>query len=330
MSYQSPTTLPKGSYPNRPTSVMYGQTAAPVRASRDAQSQATPVQASQGDVAMASMMNSFSQAQLGVSASGLPGTTMAVGVNQYPVGGNHFFYTQDGQLVYIPGIPPSVYTAQPLGAAQIPEAGFATFPATLQLPQQTPYHGYIPSYPVAPYTPARTGYYSDRSDNLHKDVPGLENRRGSYSTNESVPGTPYYGPLGQREHSAHIAVVDRSPIYSSPSPQQLAAMHHIPKSFPHKAVMTNLDLDALLNQEPAIPRAVPAVFTPREHIKSLEQSLSNPMYGNRNVYIRGLHPDTDDETLAVYAARFGRVETSKAIIDTTTGACKGYVIPPCP
>ena len=66
------------------------------------------------------------------------------------------------------------------------------------------------------------------------------------------------------------------------------------------------------------------MFTPRENMRTLEQSLSNPIFGNRNVYIRGLHPNTDDATLAAYATRFGQVETSKAIIDTSTGACKGY------
>jgi hypothetical protein len=83
-------------------------------------------------------------------------------------------------------------------------------------------------------------------------------------------------------------------------------------------------VDTLLQQHPAIPHAVPAVFTPRENMRTLEQSLSNPIFGNRNVYIRGLHPNTDDATLAAYSARFGQVETSKAIIDTSTGACKGY------
>ncbi|KAK7958160.1 RNA binding protein MSSP-2 [Apiospora saccharicola] len=83
-------------------------------------------------------------------------------------------------------------------------------------------------------------------------------------------------------------------------------------------------MDALLTRDPAIPQAVPAVFTPQENMKTLEQSLTNPIPGNRNVYIRGLHPTTDDDTLYKYAARFGRVETSKAIIDTTTGACKGF------
>jgi RNA recognition motif-containing protein len=79
----------------------------------------------------------------------------------------------------------------------------------------------------------------------------------------------------------------------------------------------------MLLQDPAIPKAVPAVFTPANQIKTLEQSLENRIPGNRNVYIRGLHPTTDDELLLRYASRFGEVETSKAIIDTATGACKG-------
>jgi RNA recognition motif-containing protein len=82
-------------------------------------------------------------------------------------------------------------------------------------------------------------------------------------------------------------------------------------------------LDEILAKEPAIPTAVPAVFTPAGQMKSLEQSLENRIPGNRNVYIRGLYPTTDDQTLYQFTSRFGEVETSKAIIDTATGACKG-------
>jgi RNA recognition motif-containing protein len=88
-------------------------------------------------------------------------------------------------------------------------------------------------------------------------------------------------------------------------------------------------LDDLLKQDPAIPKAVPAVFTPPGQMKSLESSLENRIPGNRNVYIRGLHPTTDDELLFHFASRFGGVETSKAIIDTGTGACKGLEPPTC-
>lgn len=209
--------------------------------------------------------------------------------------------------------------------SQIPENSYG-YPAINPYLAHTAagmYPGYMANgYPMLPYTPGRAGYLSDK-DHLHKDlVPGLENRRSSYSTNESAPGTPYYAAL--REQGTQIAP-DRSPFGSTPSPQSLTLPHTV-KPLPYKTplgIPVDVDIDALLVQEPPIPRAVPAVFTPRESMRTLDQSLSNPIYGNRNVYIRGLHPNTDDDTLAAYAARFGKVETSKAIIDTSTGACKG-------
>lgn len=194
------------------------------------------------------------------------------------------------------------------------------------------YPGYVPGYQQnIPYTPnARSAYYADRSDHSHstKDVPGLENRRGSYSTTESLPGTPYYASFANRESGAHIAAIDRSPFGSTPSPQQLPVPHaqSLVKALPYPTLPIGVDIQALLKQFPPIPKAVPAVFTPTENMRTLDQSLHNPIKNNRNVYIRGLHPNTDDETLAQYAARFGKVETSKAIIDTATGACKGYAV----
>jgi len=70
-----------------------------------------------------------------------------------------------------------------------------------------------------------------------------------------------------------------------------------------------------------IPQAVPAIFT---RMKSIEQCLEKPINGVRNVYIQGLSPTTDDELLLRYVSRFGKVEQSKVIIDSSTGACKGY------
>lgn len=170
---------------------------------------------------------------------------------------------------------------------------------------------------------------SEQAVVAQQDVPALDNRRSSYSTTESTPGTPFFGSTASRDTGARVTVFDRS-SYTTPSPQALAhgALTQQPKSFAQPANFADRDLDALLAQEPAIPHAVPAVFTPQENMKTLEQSLVNPIPGNRNVYIRGLHPTTDDDTLYKYAERFGRVETSKAIIDTATCACKGYVKAP--
>lgn len=156
----------------------------------------------------------------------------------------------------------------------------------------------------------------------HSDVPGLENRRGSYSTTESTPATPYWAGISRRENGPRVA------SSLTPSPQHLG-MATLNIDAPKQGGQTTPDIMSdeewkqLLSESPSIPPAVPAVFTPPGQMKSLEQSLDNRIAGNRNVYIRGLHPTTDDELLYKFASRFGRVETSKAIIDTATGACKG-------
>jgi len=257
---------------------------------------------------MNSLLNQFSGLGLGAGVPTAP----------IPVGGQ-MFYTPDGQLVYAPGM----YPTQAMAPTPAPDNSYGQYPPALPYLAQAAYHGYVPGYPSAmPYTPGRA-YYADRVDHLSKDVPGLENRRGSYSTNESAPGTPYYGSISQQQ-ATHI--VDRSPFGSTPSPRELPLQHgatHGIKPLPYKKIPVDVDIDALIKQHPAIPSAIPAVFTAKESMRTLDQSLANPMPGNRNVYIRGLHPDTDDDTLAAYAGRFGRIETSKAIIDTSTGACKG-------
>ena len=324
MTYQIPT-VREDRYANRASS-MYGQALPQIRAQQVSQAQAAlyaqgATQASQGDNSLASIITSFGQAHLGV-----PGTNMTGTGSGLATSGNQYFYMADGQVVYAPTT--GMYATQAMAPTQLSDGSYGSYPAALQYLPQSAYPGYIPGYPMLPYTPGRSGYYSDRSDVMHKGVPGLENRRGSYSTDESAPGTPYYGSMGLRDYGTHIAAVDRSPVYSTPSPQ--LQIPHIgqqvskPLLYKNVAHSVSVDIDALLQQHPAIPHAVPAVFTPRENMRTLEQSLSNPIFGNRNVYIRGLHPNTDDITLAAYAARFGQVETSKAIIDTSTGACKGY------
>ncbi|KAI0132504.1 hypothetical protein BJ170DRAFT_250709 [Xylariales sp. AK1849] len=158
-----------------------------------------------------------------------------------------------------------------------------------------------------------------------QDVPGLEDRRSSYSTTtESSPATPFFGSTASRDNGNRVLVFERS-NYTTPSPQQVTSggLAAQPKRLT-SVLAIDQELQSLLALNPAIPRAVPAVFTPQENMKTLEQSLINHIPGNRNVYIRGLHPTTDDNLLLKYAERFGHVETSKAIIDTATRACKGF------
>lgn len=319
MSYQQ-TQVATENYNKLAAANMYAQQAAHAQAQahRNGQAQAASYPssaASSTDGGMNNLVGAFAQTHLNVPNSNIQ---QAGGAMPAVNGGAPQYFYMDGQIVYMPQ--GNVFQ-QPMGATQLPDGSYA-YPPALYAPQAT-YPGYVPGYSVMPY-PQRQNYMGDRHEMVQqKDVPGLNNRRGPYSANESAPGTPLYA-LGHRDHGTVIAGTDRSPIYSTPYPGAGLGTHHNFKPLPYKNAAHSVDIDALLGQDPAIPPAVPAVFTPRENMRTLEQSLSNPIYGNRNVYIRGLHPDTNDETLAAYAARFGSVETSKAIIDTATGACKGF------
>ncbi|KAB8078705.1 hypothetical protein BDV29DRAFT_187819 [Aspergillus leporis] len=82
------------------------------------------------------------------------------------------------------------------------------------------------------------------------------------------------------------------------------------------------DLESLTQQDPAIPRAVPAMWTNPSEM-TLAKCLEN-REGITNVYIRGFLPETTDETLYAYASRFGKIDRCKAIVDLDTGLCKGF------
>ena len=82
------------------------------------------------------------------------------------------------------------------------------------------------------------------------------------------------------------------------------------------------DMEAVTQQEPAIPHAVPAMWTNASDM-TIAKCLEN-REGITNVYIRGFLPETTDELLNAYAARFGPIERCKAIVDLDTGLCKGF------
>ncbi|KAK3390949.1 hypothetical protein B0H63DRAFT_388606 [Podospora didyma] len=249
---------------------------------------------------MGAVMNQF-------SSLALPsGPNIPAGSHISQVQPHHAYCTQEQQVTY-QGYP------VPLHVGMAPETAYP-----FSLPGQYPVQSGFAPLPIpfhaVPYTPGRAASYGDRCS----EVPGLENRRGSYSTTESTPATPFFSSASERGSASRIAAIRSS--YTTPSPEQITVSGVIPKS----PQPVDEEILALLKLEPAIPDAVPAVFTPPTHTKSIEQCLENRINGNRNVYIRGLHPTTDDDLLHKYASRFGKVEQSKAIIDTSTGACKGF------
>lgn len=149
-------------------------------------------------------------------------------------------------------------------------------------------------------------------------------RRDSISSNEpDLPGTPYTGYGVYRNGTA---VIDRSPsgVYThsaTPSPSQIAHPYGLAQMGKVQS-MTTLppQLMMLLQQEPPIPRAIPAPSSP---LKPLDRSLENKN-GETNVYIRGLLPETTDDMLHNWGSRFGDIQSSKSIIDLKTNLCKGF------
>ncbi|KAK6303254.1 RNA-binding motif, single-stranded-interacting protein 2-like [Coregonus clupeaformis] len=53
-------------------------------------------------------------------------------------------------------------------------------------------------------------------------------------------------------------------------------------------------------------------------------SLSAEQLSKTNLYIRGLHPGTTDQDLVKLCQPYGKIVSTKAILDKTTNKCKGY------
>jgi len=53
-------------------------------------------------------------------------------------------------------------------------------------------------------------------------------------------------------------------------------------------------------------------------------SVSGEQLSETNLYVRGLLPDTTDKDLVQLCQQYGKIISTKAIIDQTTGKCKGY------
>lgn len=183
---------------------------------------------------------------------------------------------------------------------------------------------------IAPSMPAYGWPYG-----LQNDVPSLDaNRRGSWSSHdENAPATPGMTANAAQDYYANTASLERGSTvsfpYATPSPPSVVQPYVAGPMQPMKCAdnknYESVNLDILTQQPPAIPRAVPALWTNQEDL-SLAKCLQNPE-GITNIYIRGFLPDVTDQDVHDYAARFGDIESCKAIVDMDTGKCKGYLTP---
>ncbi|WBW74235.1 meiotic RNA-binding protein 1 [Schizosaccharomyces osmophilus] len=166
---------------------------------------------------------------------------------------------------------------------------------------------------MAVHAPQNTSMYPPVSQVGQPNVPYLN--QPAYM---SVPPNPAVS----RNSSGYHATSPNMPPYTQP--------RETPRSESEDTFRTDIDvkpetkqqnayLTRLVSMHPAIPPAIPSMFP----ISQEEKKTENPGR-TKNVYIRGLPPSTTDETLLLYCNRFGKVMSSKAIIDVSSNMCKGF------
>lgn len=149
-------------------------------------------------------------------------------------------------------------------------------------------------------TDAQNGTQTENANQFHQYYPSSSYLSSLDGSSMSSIGTYSYGSIASQIGSLSL------PLQMMKTPNGYVVQ----------------DLEAITQQEPAIPRAVPAMWTNPSEL-TLAKCLEN-REGITNVYIRGFLPETSDEMLHSYAARFGKIERCKAIVDLDTSLCKGY------
>lgn len=153
-------------------------------------------------------------------------------------------------------------------------------------------------------------------------VPELvEPRRTSWSSrDETSPQTPTFGMA----HSYAQYGNARSPAsYSTPSPMSSSQGY-----YPHiwkngDGEVSVVDFWELMNRDPPVPEAIPAPRSGPDGGRGTLDKILDNRDGTTNVYVRGLRPETTDDMLLAYGARFGPVVSCKSIVELKTSECKG-------
>lgn len=194
---------------------------------------------------------------------------------------------------------------------------------TLQVPylQQTSYPTMSSSGPRnLPNTPRGQTWMS--SQQIQQEVPELSApRRTSWSSNDgSSPQTPLFPGTINRGYPP--SYYSPNP-WSTPSPKQNIPAYSATQILKGRnSQYYHTDFSTLIKVDPEIPFAIPALWSPEGGRGTLDKILNNTE-STTNVYIRGFPPTTTDELVYKYGARFGDIDSCKAMIDLTTGECKG-------
>jgi hypothetical protein len=252
-----------------------------------------------------------------MNGTAVPANLMNVAaVNPGHAGSQLYYQLSDGRIL-VPGVNSSNANYHQNGGT------YSVTPAQAQYLQQASYH----VNQALPSVQKAHAWHGNQQ--FAQDIPELSaRRRNSMSSNEETgPRTPFFGAQTRLDLQPKISVPDNSPqAWTTPSPEQLGqSFYPQPLAKTPDGQYTFCDLDAVCQQDPPIPRPVPAIFSGEKGRGTLEKSLHN-LLNTTNVYIRGLHPDTTDEMLHAYGARFGDIISAKSMLDQHTGLCKGYML----
>uniref|UniRef100_A0A673GSZ3 RNA-binding motif, single-stranded-interacting protein 2-like n=1 Tax=Sinocyclocheilus rhinocerous TaxID=307959 RepID=A0A673GSZ3_9TELE len=67
-----------------------------------------------------------------------------------------------------------------------------------------------------------------------------------------------------------------------------------------------------------------ALLSPNTNSSSTSSAGGGEQLSKTNLYIRGLHPGTTDQDLVKLCQPYGKIVSTKAILDKATNKCKGY------
>ncbi|KAJ1967633.1 hypothetical protein H4R35_006656, partial [Dimargaris xerosporica] len=231
----------------------------------------------------------------------------------------------------------------PSGAPQPPRIMHALSPG--------PTPGVYPAtlLPAHPMASPQYGYYPDYNGTALAAGHGVSSPPHSPSILPH-PMSPYASPGATSPYLAHSPPSNASSLLQSPptSPyfyynqfiQNLDSLHggaHLPSGLTSPAgssVGGSLASPRGAPLSPSYPSSLmmqtaqmlplQAMLSPAHREGSGLRRASDPAHTNTNVYIRNLPSDMTDEMLNKICSAYGKITSSKAILDENTQVCKGF------
>ena len=241
-------------------------------------------------------------------------------------------YGPSPQMQFFPGYNPNAYA--PTGTSTRPNSAVPKYS-----PGVDPKFSHAGSGQFAHSNPGpQMGNNMSRRPSNYFVAPSMSPVQNAYGARPWVPGnaTMITGPMGMQNGTAsiHSAAMYQPAMMASPNPPLMTPPGTVPQhgfspAFapatvpnPTYAYPTPTETPAV-QLPPDVPPAVPSIY-PDPAYSNINACLYNPK-GTTNVYIRGLRPETTDEDLLHMVRPYGNIISTKAIIDTQTKMCKGYV-----